>query len=192
MPGFDVHRMMELGWTAPQGGKLPNWYIHLPHTEDSCAHIARVWVRTLLDCYDMKPEWEFGPAPLAPSVLKPWVDFMVKGLGVSTFSLVDGLGRNRSEIAESLRTEREAREFDGRTSKQRADLMWKAFSVLGRGEKLGLQGLDLARLASTMYQQDVVTVIQDILINGLNELPNLWDWNRLARLGIYPSVDESD
>jgi hypothetical protein len=99
LPIHSEHRMQFMGWQKPFGHDYPNWYKVIPHTVNGHEEIARLWVKTLVEIYGMKPEWRLSVAPMSIDFIRAWRWEMCDTRIVGSYRLVDRHGLTQAEHA---------------------------------------------------------------------------------------------
>lgn len=178
MPEFDEHRMRFLGWNPPVDSDYPNWYRIFPMTEAAFNEAANLWVRTLLECYGLMPEWRFQISPMDMNLFRQWHDVLVNFYGVGSYRLVDAKGRTKAELD---RIEANQKSFDANMHEIHGEIRY----ILTRAEKLGLYGAELITLASSMASAEVEAEMRRIIYCGVDETFYYFTSDRLEALGIF-------
>ena len=182
MPEFDEHRMRFLGWNPPVDSDYPNWYRILPMSESAYDEAASLWVRSLVECYGLTPQWRFQIAPMDVSLFRQWDDVMVNFYGAGSYRLIDAKGRTKVERDQ---IEQYKKSLNSNMHEIHGEIRY----ILTRAETLGLYGAELITLASSMASAQVVAEMQRIIYCGLDESFYYFTRDRLAALGIFETSE---
>jgi hypothetical protein len=182
LPIHSEHRMQFMGWQKPFGHDYPNWYKVIPHTVNGHEEIARLWVKTLVEIYGMKPEWRLSVAPMSIDFIRAWRWEMCDTRIVGSYRLVDRHGLTQAEIRE-----REARRSIQSTIDK--DLAWEVRQLLGRGKTLKLAGTDLIRLAQCEAKPEVVKIVTQLVYAGESQLEFNVTSDDVQNLELYREIE---
>jgi hypothetical protein len=107
------HKLRFLGWIPPQDSDYPNWYRPYPNTPEGKREIAKLWVQTLVEVFEIPLQSVFNVAPLRRSHIDEWRKHAFDFYQVSHFRLVDRFGNTRQQcrLLDKALSEREQQEL---------------------------------------------------------------------------------
>lgn len=182
LPIHSEHRMQFMGWQKPFGHDYPNWYKVIPHTVNGHEEIAKLWVKTLVEIYGMKPEWRLSVAPMSIDFIRAWRWEMCDTRIVGSYRLIDRHGLTQAELRE-----REAKRSIQSTIEK--DLAWEVRQLFGRGKTLKLAGTDLIRLAQCEAKPEVVKIVTQLVYAGESELEFNVTSDDVQNLELYREIE---